>query len=228
MEKNQYNLCMEVLKRLNAAGVLNQLILIGSWCLPFYKEYFADAGYLPALRTRDIDFLIASPGKVQGKTDIPELLKDLGFVVGFKGSKGYIRLEHPLLIVEFLVPEKGRGQDEPVKIPQLAINAQSLRFLNLITEDTIEIESDGLNLRLPHPIRYALHKIIVSQRRSKPEKAIKDMEAGIGVLKALISQGQQNEIRKVYNSLPTKWKNKIRNGIEKSQEQPILDILNPA
>lgn len=112
-----------------------------------------------------------------------------------KGSKGYIRMEHPLLIVEFLVPEKGKGNDEPVKIPQLAINAQSLRFLNLITEGTVEIEANGLSLRLPDPIRFALHKIIVSQRRSKPDKAAKDMEAGIGVLKLLIEKGRSNEMQ---------------------------------
>ena len=129
------------------------------------------------------------------------------------------------MIVEFLVPEKGKGQDKPVQVPQLAINAQSLRFLNLITEGTIEIESKGLNLKLPHPIRFALHKIIVSQRRSKPDKAVKDMEAGISLLKILIKQGQRNEILKVLDSLPAKWKKKIRTGIEKSGEPSITDAL---
>ena len=42
MEKNQYELCLEVLRRLNRAGVLNDIMLIGSWCLPFYREYFFD------------------------------------------------------------------------------------------------------------------------------------------------------------------------------------------
>ena len=55
--------------------------------------------------------------------------------------------------------------------------------------------------------------------------AEKDMEAGIGVLKTLLYQGQKNEIRKVLDSLQVKWKNKIRMGIEKSKEQSVFDVL---
>jgi hypothetical protein len=36
----QYDLCREVLRRLDAAGVLDRVILIGSWCLLAYREYF--------------------------------------------------------------------------------------------------------------------------------------------------------------------------------------------
>ena len=40
MEKNQYELCIDVLRRLNNKNGLKDIILIGSWCMPFYKEYF--------------------------------------------------------------------------------------------------------------------------------------------------------------------------------------------
>jgi len=50
---------------------------------------------------------------IKAKADVVELLKDLGFVVGFTGSKGYIRLQHPQLIVEFFGPERGKGSGEP-------------------------------------------------------------------------------------------------------------------
>ena len=117
MEKNQYELCLEVLRRFNRAGVLRDIMLIGSWCMPFYRDYFSSVTYSSVIRTRDIDFLIPDPRKIHGQTDIPELLKDLGFIVRFSGSKGYIKLEHPDLLIEFLSPEKGRGMDGPVKIP---------------------------------------------------------------------------------------------------------------
>ena len=42
MEKSQYELCIEVLRRLDKAGILGDIVLIGSWCIPFYKEYFSD------------------------------------------------------------------------------------------------------------------------------------------------------------------------------------------
>ena len=60
MEKSQYNLCVEILKRFERAGILSQMIMIGSWCIVFYEDYFKNSKGLKnfALRTRDIDFLI--------------------------------------------------------------------------------------------------------------------------------------------------------------------------
>jgi len=40
VEKNQYELCVEVLRRLDKAGVLKHIILVGSWCMLFYKADF--------------------------------------------------------------------------------------------------------------------------------------------------------------------------------------------
>ncbi|MFH1753239.1 MAG: hypothetical protein ABH875_03555 [Candidatus Omnitrophota bacterium] len=104
MEKKQYELCLEVLRRLNKAGVLNNFILIGSWCVYFYKDYFSEAPY------------------IRGEADMPELLKDLGFVTTFKGSEGYIKLDHPDLILELLVPERGKGMNKPYPLPKLGMN----------------------------------------------------------------------------------------------------------
>ncbi|HCE46666.1 MAG TPA: hypothetical protein DET40_24220 [Lentisphaeria bacterium] len=89
VEKNQYELCVEVLHRLDSKGVLNHALVIGSWCLFFYRKYFDDEGYSPPVRTRDIDFLVPIPLKFKGKEDIPRILKDFGFVTGFKGNSGY-------------------------------------------------------------------------------------------------------------------------------------------
>jgi len=38
VEKTQYELCIEVLRRFDKAGVLRNIVLIGSWCMPFYIE----------------------------------------------------------------------------------------------------------------------------------------------------------------------------------------------
>ncbi len=102
MEKSQFKLVQEVFKRLSGKGVLKDMILVGSWCVPFYKEYFQGKEELSPIRTRDIDFLVPFPAKIKSKIDLPNLLNDLGFVVDFIGSKGHIRLIHPELIIEFL------------------------------------------------------------------------------------------------------------------------------
>jgi len=225
VEKKQYELCLAVLRRLHDASVLDDMIMIGSWCIPFYEEYFAGIKYRKTIRTRDVDFLIPSPRRFKKDVNLPELLKDLGFVVGYKGSKGYIKLEHPELIVEFLVPEKGKGTDRPVQIPRLGINAIALRFLHFLSENAIKVKVEDFYLTLPHPANFALHKLIIFQRRFKNEKASKDQEAAIDILKALIDKGEVAEIKRIMKSLPAKWQKKIANGLKIAADKAIVKAL---
>lgn len=227
MEKKQYELCIEILKRLNKAGVLPHIIIIGSWCIYFYKDYFSKIPYIDHLtiKTRDLDFLIDKPGKITCNVDVPNILKDLGFVTIFKGSKGYIKLDHPELILEFLVPERGKGTDKPFPLPALAVNAVTLRFLSFLTDNVIKSKVENFYVNLPHPINFALHKLIIYQRRTKEEKSIKDRDTAIKILKALINKGEAKSIRSVFGKTLPKWQKKILNGLEPTGETDILDVL---
>ena len=91
MPNKQYDVCVNVLRRLNESGVLEHVVLIGSWCLVLYREYFHDAGLLPAVRTRDMDFLVPSATRPKTRMDVPELLKDLGFISGLRGRAGVMK-----------------------------------------------------------------------------------------------------------------------------------------
>ena len=226
MEKNQYELCVKVLKRLEKAGVLKDVILIGSWCIPFYKEYFAGIKYISTIKTRDVDFLIPNPHGISVNVNIPELLKDLGFIIGYRGAKGYIKLEHPDLVVEFLSPEKGKGTDKPIPLPKLGVNAVALRFLSLLTDNVIKAKVEDFEVLLPHPVNFSLHKLIIFQRRFKEDKAIKDRNAAVEILKALINKGDTAFLRHVFNSMLPKWQKKVIKGLEEAKEKDILNILN--
>lgn len=225
MEKNQYDLCLEILKRLDQSGILNKIILIGSWCLPFYEQYFRGIKYQPAIKTRDLDFLFTKPLTNNIKADIPALLKDLGFIVVFKGSKGYIVLQHPDLIVEFLVVEKGKGTDNPIPLPGLGINATALRYLSFLTMNTIKVEVDNFTVTLPHPANFALHKIIVAQRRRNSEKKEKDRDAAMNVINALIAKGEKATLQRSFNSIPDKWQATILKGLKTENENDIIELL---
>ncbi len=74
--------------------------------------------------------MINNPSGIRQEVNVPRLLKDLGFVTTFKGARGYLKLDHPDLLLEFLVPEKGKGTDKPVHLPKLGMNAVALRFLS--------------------------------------------------------------------------------------------------
>lgn len=78
MEKKKYDLCIEVLKRMEKEGVLDKMMLVGSWCVLLYEDYFKGKSILPAIRTRDLEFLIPIPLHLDRKTNLYELVKDLG------------------------------------------------------------------------------------------------------------------------------------------------------
>ena len=228
MENKQFNLCLEILHRFNKAGILDDLILIGSWCLYFYKHYYFKNPSLPYLtiKTRDIDFLISKPAHIKKSVNIPNLLQDLGFITEFMGEKGYIKLDHPDLIVEFLVPELGKGKDAPFPLPNLGLNATPLRFLTFLSQNVIKIEAEGLTLNLPHPANFALHKLIIFQRRVKQEKAERDKRAAIELLNILISRKESANIQAAFISIPIKWRKKIILGLNKAGEKEMISFLS--
>ncbi|MDD5530309.1 MAG: GSU2403 family nucleotidyltransferase fold protein [bacterium] len=225
MEKKQYNLVVEILSRLDKAGVLDKLVLVGSWCLLFYKEYFSKVKYISAIKTRDIDFLVPLPSRIGVKVNIVALLKDLGFIVGFYGDKGVMKLEHPELILEFLVPEKGKGSTSPYALPQLGINAQRLRFLSFLTYKKIQVSVEGIKITLPHPAVFSLHKLIISERRQDKEKAIRDKESAKRILKALIEKGESDTIKEVFGSVCVSWQKKILKNLDRVEDNEVISLL---
>ena len=202
VEKKKYDLCSEVLRRLKREGILDNAILVGSWCTLLYQDYFKGEGLLPPLRTRDMDLLFPIPLKLDKSTDMHDLLKDLGFVLDFKGDHGCIIFQHPDLILEFLVPARGRPTNKPVVIDQLGINAQPLRFMDALAKDPIQLTFEGVVVTLPHPINYALHKLLVAGRRKRKDKAEKDRIQAVALLKALNDAGEIAAVRTVYEDMP--------------------------
>jgi hypothetical protein len=225
VEKSQYDLCIKVLRRLDKAGILKDIVLVGSWCTLFYRKFFGRTKYMTSLTTRDMDLLIPKPKAIKTKTDVAELLKDLGFVVGFTGSQGYIRLEHPQLIVEFLVPEQGRGSNRPYTLPQLGLNAQALRFLEFLSQNTIKSKVASITIALPHPANFALHKLLVISRRPKAEKQAKDKETAVRILIALIDSNKRAAINKAFRAMPKRWQRQVKKQLTDITEKKILEVL---
>lgn len=225
MEKKTYNLCLKVLRRLDKAGVLKHIILIGSWSIYFYKSYFKSRTYSTYIRTRDIDFLIPIPFKFKKNMDVFKLIEDLGFLEKYTGSQGYVKLQHPDLTVEFLVPEKGRASGRPYSVPQLGINAMPLRYLIFLVENTIIVNFEELNIRLAHPAAYALHKFIIFKRRIKIDKHDRDIEGALRVFQGLINANKHKEIKVIFNKMHRKWQQTVIKNLKSIEEFEIIDIL---
>lgn len=185
------------------------MVVAGSWCVLFYQAYFDRRIYGPTIRTRDLDFAVPVPLRSRKKVDIAKIIDGLGFVLDFRGEQGHMRFMHPDLILEFLVPERGRGTHDAFDIPALGVNAQPLRYLGMLLMDTITLEFRGVPVRLPHPARFALHKLIVAERRDNADKAERDRAQAVLVLNAILDSGECATLRQVYTSLPAKWRRTI-------------------
>jgi hypothetical protein len=196
-------LCLEVLRRLQIVGVLQELLLIGSWCVYFYENHFQEKGFLSPLRTRDIDFLVESPNRLSHEADVPMLLEDLGFLRDLY-DEGYTRLVHPDLLIDFLVPRHGNAPIRPVPIKALGVNATALNFMDILLQHVIFVKIKDLTLRLPHPVNFAFHKLLISGRRRDPGKTERDRKQAIEVLDAAIAHGDELMARQLFRELPRK------------------------
>lgn len=105
------------------------------------------------------------------------------------------------------------------------MNAVALRFLTFLSANTIKVKVEDFYVTLPHPVNFALHKLIIFQRRLKQDKATKDRNIAIEILKSLIEKGESSVIKQSFNSIPKKWQNKIIKGLDKIEDRDILVIL---
>ena len=93
--------------------------------------------------------------------------------------------------VDLLTPDRNKPSPKPIKIPSLGIMAEPLRYLDYLIEEIqpAVIPFDiGLLVNLPEPGRFAIHKLVVSQRRhtGHAAKSIKDIEQARQLLDVLL------------------------------------------
>lgn len=175
-----------------------------------YESFFDDIRYHPGIRTRDIDLLIPLPVNFDHDVDLETVLNNLDFVISLKGTNGYIRFVHEDLMLEFIVPERGRGSNKPFSIPALGVNAQPLRFMDFLANNLINLPFCDTSIMTPHPANFALLKLIVSERRIKPVKQKNDQRQAMEVLRALLDSGQKTTLIKVFDQMPKKWQKTVR------------------
>ncbi|HSF96422.1 MAG TPA: GSU2403 family nucleotidyltransferase fold protein [Thermohalobaculum sp.] len=95
-------------------------------------------------------------------------------------------------VVEFLTPRMTERQ-AIVKLAPLGLWAQGLPFLNFLIAEPIPavaLYREGVLVQVPRPERYAIHKLIVAQRRSGPHrgKSRKDLDQAAALIRSLAGQ----------------------------------------
>lgn len=135
-------------------------------------------------------------------------------------------------LVEFLTPAFG---DESVKdLPALGVGAQALNDLNFLIAEPIHaaaIYRSGVLVQVPRPERYAIHKLIVADRRSDGAdclKSAKDSEQAAFLMRAM-TEDRPYDLSLAYNTameVGPRWRKHIGNSLKRMPEtKTILDHL---
>jgi hypothetical protein len=200
-----------------------------------YALYQGDLGvrmdYEELAQTGDIDFAsferlsVALEDKVEENPS--DILTSLKFdpVPGISDRQVWRwRQSHSEAMVEFLTPAFG---DESVKpLPALGVSAQALNYLNFLIADPIHavaLYRSGILVQIPRPERFAIHKLIVADRRhGGPDqlKARKD-RAQADYLIAVLSEDRPDELAEAYQdalSRGPRWRQRIEASLKRMPE----------
>lgn len=200
-----------------------------------YSLYQGDLGvrmdYEELAQTGDIDFAsferlsVVLEDKVEeNPADILKLLK-FDPVPNINDRQIWKwRQSHSEAMVEFLTPAFG---DEKVKpLPALGVSALALNYLNFLIADPIHavaLYRSGVLVQIPRPERFAIHKLIVADRRhGGPDqlKARKD-RAQAEFLIAVLAEDRPDELAEAYEDALARgprWRHRIQASLKRIPE----------
>lgn len=185
--------------------------LVGSWSFLIYQRYLG-ARTLPFV-THDVDFLIPNPFRGREHPDLVQQLERLGFQHDFR-SDGSVFLWKADFAIDFLTPEKGRGSENPIDFKKLGLNAVPLRYMDFLLEDAMTVSVDGVEVRVPNPVNYFFHKLILSAKRKNRTKPGKDLEQAL-CTSTIVDGG---DMASRFKKLPKCWRIDILGVLSRSEK----------
>lgn len=221
---------------LERAGVfLAGGVVVGSHAFGIYGNMLAVKWPLETTRTQDVDIaaayrlLIGIPDR---KVNLRQALieSELGFIevpaLDRKAPSTRFRIKGKQLSVDVLTPLLGRNTAKPIHLASLDTYAEPVRFLDYLLEDTqpaILVARAGVLVNVPAPARYALHKLVIAERRiaafeTKTKKDIFQAEQLITVL----ARDRPGDLRRAWTAAtkqPAKFMTQLRAGMARLPKQ---------
>lgn len=120
------------------------------------------------------------------------------------------------LLVEFLTPSFS-DTEETRPLPALGVHAQSLHYLNYLLAEPIPAAigyRNGVLVQIPRPERFAIHKLIVSDRRREGAdslKSVKDRRQAAFLID-ILARDRPDELREAYRdalSRGPRWRERL-------------------
>ncbi len=220
-----------VLRRLAEYGFFQAGgVLIGTHAFLAFRNMLG-VRWRDALRTQDIDFAHAGknvalvlPSNLEVRThDAIESLR-MGFlpVAGLSSKAGatYLNPREPGFRLDFLTTLH-RGGEAPYEHPKLHIALQPLKFMELSLEQVQQAvllsEEGAVLVNIPHPARYALHKLLIFAERKGAfqTKANKDLLQA-GMLLSVLKERRASEVEDIWDDLLSRgrgWTTRAKQGL---------------
>ena len=166
---------------------LDEIVVVGGWVPFLYDRYGQMPSPHPLPRTIDIDVAVPRHIKRHGRPTIDELLLQAGYQARVSSSDipaVMYELDSPAAEIEFLTPEIGKPGKVVVGV-QRGLNAQALRYLQILLENTRKTEIKDttggsiidLAVNVPSPGAFVYQKGLTLSRGShrSPDKVSKDL-----------------------------------------------------
>ena len=170
----------------------------------------------------------------QVSTSVQDLLADFKFApVTSLDPKHVWRWRQSVneTLVEFLTPSF--EENEGIKhLQALGVDAQSLHHLNFVLatpEKAALPYRDGVLIQVPRPERFAIHKLVIADRRADRLKARKDRAQAAFVIEVLAQDRPQDLMETYREALASgqRWKERIERSLSQMPDtQEILDGLD--
>lgn len=232
-----------VIRRLSDYGFFKAGgVLIGTHAFLAYGNMLG-VRWGDASRTQDVDFAhagknlsIALPANIQADTHgaIESLQMGLLPVTGLANKAGatYLNPKNPEFRLDFLTTMH-RGGEKPYEHPQLGVALQPLKFMEYSLEHVVQTalfcEEGAVIVNVPHPARYALHKLLVYGERkgSFLQKSQKDLSQAAALL-SFFKEFRAWEIKEAWVNLVGRgkgWMTRARQGLAAlAKAAPELDV----
>jgi hypothetical protein len=204
-------------------------VLIGSHAFTLYGNMLGVKWESETTRTQDVD-LAADYRLIVGVPDrdinLHQTLidSDLGFIevpaLDRKSPSTKFRIKGKQLSVDILTPLLGRPSSKPVRLGSLNIYAEPVRFLDYVLEDAqpaVITARAGILVNVPPPARYALHKLVTSERRiaAMHTKTRKDIDQAAQLINVLL-RDRLGDLRIAWRAAqkqPAKFRQQLRGGL---------------
>ncbi len=221
-------------------------VLVGSHAFKLYGNMLGVRWQSEAARTFDIDVANDYRLIVGVKNQVIDLKKAL-----LQSGMGIFEIpalnrKHPStsfsvqgrqLKVDVLTPLIGAPVENPIYLKSLKTYATPIRFLDYLLEDVqsaVVIAKSGILVNIPTPARYALHKLVINQRRpaAMQTKARKDVLQAEQILTILLEErpGDILLALEATASQPKMFQKQLRQGINKltnnNNKKTLMEMLS--